>query len=296
LPRLAPPAAPLWYLDPVKGKTTLSFRATKVTAEVGDEVQTLGFEIEVDGEPSVYFTAVNEAEGGIRVSWGDGKQSRDECVVTVAAAALEEERFTLEYKEPDPERVGPYRAVEIAFEALDEDAAPEAAEAFGKLFGPKDQRPVVLEGPRRRGTPSFGLAAASRDAWRVKVGGDVSLDVVLSNTGGPVSGIALDVAGPAVAAGQVEVVEARTQGKSVRLETKGGTARGLLEHVRVEADLDIDRKGAGGKGAPRPPSFTLTVVVRGKAPGQQLLTLRAIPRTADGRGGAMVGRTIVVEP
>jgi hypothetical protein len=190
--------------------------------------------------------------------------------------------------------VGPYRGVEITFEALDEDAAPEAAEAFGKLFGPKEEKPVI-EGPRRRGTPSFGLVAASRDGWRAKVGGDVALGFLLSNTGGAAEGIALEVAGPAIGSGHVEVVEAQTQGKTVRLETKGGIARAVLEHVRVEADLDLDRK-AFGKGAPRPPAFPLTLTVRGKSPGQQLLTLRAIPRTKDGRGGAMVGRTIVVEP
>jgi hypothetical protein len=271
----------------------LSFHATKVTAEVSGEVQSLTFEVEQEGDPTVYFAMMNEGEGSIRVSWSDGKLGQDECSVIVASVALEKARFKLDYKEPDAAKVGPYKGVELTFEELDEEAAPDVAEAFAKLFGPKQVKPAY-EGPRRRGTPQLGVLAASRNEWRATVGKDVPLEILISNVGGGVQGISLEIGGPAVAANQVEVREAKSQGKIAKFETKSGVARAVLEQTKVEADFDIDRK-AMGKDAPPPPKFPFTVVVRGKTKGQGLLTVRVIPRTADGRGAAMVGRTIVVE-
>ncbi len=270
----------------------LSFHATKVTAEVDPDVQTLGFEVATGGEPDVFFTMMNDDPGSVRVTWSDGKLHREECSVAVLSAALEKERFKLELKEPDAATMGPYKAVELTFDALDKELAPGVAEAFARLLGPPAP-PPVLTGTRKRGNPALGVLAASRSEWRVRVGEEIPLEIIVSNTGGGAQGLSLEIAGAAIA--HLEVREAKAQGRTGKLDAQKTVVRAVLEHVRVDADYDIDRK-AVGKDAPPAPKFPFTVVVRGKSAGQALLTLRVTPRTADGRGSAMVGRTIFIDP
>lgn len=116
---------------------------------------------------------------------------------------------------------------------------------------------------------------------------------MVSNTGGGAQGLTIEIAGAAIP--HVEVREAKAQGRTGKLDAQKNVVRAVLEHVRVDADYDIDRK-AVGKDAPPAPKFPFTIVVRGKAAGQALITVRVTPRTAEGRGSAMVGRTIFVDP
>jgi hypothetical protein len=185
--------------------------------------------------------------------------------------------------------------VELTFET-DEESHPDVVEAFAKLFvpAPKKEPPPVSASARKRGSPQLGVLAASRNEWRAQVGQEATFDITVSNGGGGAQGISLEIGGPALASGHLEIREAKAQGKATKLETKSGVARAVLEHVKVEADLDIDRK-ALGKEAPPLPTFPFSLVVRGKTAGQALLTVRVIPRTPDGRGAAMVGRTIFVD-
>jgi hypothetical protein len=270
----------------------LSFHATKVTAEVDPEVQTLGFEVAREGEPNVFFNMTNEESGSVRVWWGDGKLRRDERVVAVASAALEKGRFLLEFKEPDAVNTGPYKGVELTFDELDEELGPAVAEAFALLLGPPPPPPVLV-GHRKRGNPQLGVLAASRNEWRVRVGEEIPLELVVSNTGGGTQGLSIEIGGAALA--HVDVRDAKAQGKKGKLETQKTAVRAVLEHARVDADYDIDRK-AVGKDAPPAPKFPFTVLVSGKAAGQALITIRVTPSTRDGRGSAMVGRTIFVDP
>ena len=126
----------------------------------------------------------------------------------------------------------------------------------------------------------------------MRVGEEVALEIVVSNTGGGADGISLDIGGAAIA--HLEVREAKAQGKIGKLDPQKTAVRAVLEHVHVDADYDIDRKAAG-RDAPPAPKFPMTVTVRGTSVGQALLTIRVTPRTADGRGSAMVGRTIFID-
>lgn len=273
----------------------LSFHATKVTADVDADVQTLGFEIAQDGEPSVYFNIVNDAPGSVRIWWSDGKLRREESVVAIGTSALEDTRIRLEFKDPTAERTGPYKGVELTFDELDEDLGPAVAEAFAKLFAPPPPPPKVLVGPRKRGTPQLGVLATSRAEWRMRVGDELPLELLVTNTGGGVQGLVLDIAGAAIA--NVEVRGAKAQDKSAKVEPQKTAVRAVLEQVVVDADHDVDRKTFDRSGPPPPaPKFPLTVVVKGVKAGTALLTIRVTPRTADGRGSAMVGRTIFVDP
>lgn len=66
---------------------TLSFHATRIETEGGaQETTSLSFLVEADGDPSVFFTMLAEDEDAaeVRVSWGDGKDTREECVLALA--------------------------------------------------------------------------------------------------------------------------------------------------------------------------------------------------------------------
>ena len=90
---------------------------------------------------------------------------------------------------------------------------------------------------------------------------------------------------------------AKAQDKTAKVEPQKTAVRAVLEQVVVDADHDVDRKTFDRSGPPPPaPKFPLTVVVKGVKAGTALLTIRVTPRTADGRGSAMVGRTIFVDP
>lgn len=272
----------------------LKFHATKVTAEVDPDVQTLSFEVTAEGDPSVFLTIMNQERGSVRVSWGDGKKRSADRVHKVTSAKLEKEKFSLLLAVAEATTAEPYDGAELTFDPLDEELGPIVAEAFEELFPPAPPPKPAYAGPRRRGNPQLGLVAASRNEWRVAIGADTPLELVVSNVGGGADGLTLEIGGPAIASGHVEVREAKIQSATAKLDVGKTAVRAPFEKVKVEADADVDRK-ALGKEAPPPPKFSVTVVVRGKSAGQGLLTVRATPRTADGRGGAMVGRTIIVE-
>lgn len=269
----------------------LSFRATRVSAEVDSDAQSLLFEIEREGDATVYFGLASEPAGGVRVTWGDGKKTGGH-VVEVTSPALDKAKLKLDYAKPDAEKLGPYTGVEVTFEELEPELAADVSEAFELLFAPKKKKaPVALpEGVLKRGTPQLGVLAASRDEWKVAPGKDATLELIVSNTGGAVGGLTLELGGPAIVSGHLEAREASAGGKAAKFEKN----RVALDHAKVDGDYDIDRKAAG-KDAPKPPTLALSVVVRGKTAGRALVTIRVTPKTADGRGSAMVGRTIVIE-
>jgi hypothetical protein len=288
----------------------LSFHATKVTAEVEPEEISLAFEVERDdGEPSVFVRLSKDAPGSVGLAWGDGKSERDDAPVAVTSPAFAKTSFRLDFVSPDDATTGPYKGIEITFDELEEEDAAAAAEAFAQVLAPPKPAPKTagaakpgagkavvgpdgLTGHRKRGNPQLGVLATARTDWRMKVGEELTLELMVSNTGGAAEGISIDIGGAALA--HIEVRDAAAQTKSGTLDAQKTAVRATLAHVRVDPDYDIDRKAAG-RDAPAMPKFPLTVTVRGKTPGQALLTVRVTPRTADGRGSAMVGRTIFVE-
>lgn len=115
----------------------LSFHATRVREEIDEEVQTLVFEVEADGDPRVYFGMMNEpgAVESARVWWARFREGADDCVVAFAAAALESARFTADFAEPQPVCMGPYTGVDITFDELDPTDLRAAKEALHAIMG-----------------------------------------------------------------------------------------------------------------------------------------------------------------
>lgn len=287
---------------------TLSFHATRVEAEA-DDATTLSFLVEADGDPTVFFTmATEDAETAeVRVSWGDGKDTREECVVTLATASLAAARFKATFAEPRPAAFGPYAAVEVTFDELEEDdarGAGGALAALGKSLGPRltlavpgvsvQSPPKMPDLPRRHGAPVLGLL--SKDVWRVGPGETVTLGLTLSNGGGALEGgIVVELAGAALEKGCVEPKSVSAAGVEAKFERKGTTASARVPGVRMPADLEIDRKA--DKKAPRSPTLAVSLTLVGATPGSALFTVRVLLASrTDRTGSAMVGRTLVVAP
>lgn len=285
---------------------TLSFQATRIETEL-EETTSLSFVVESDGDPSVFFTMIAEDEEAaeVRVSWGDGKDSREECVLSLASAMLAPGRFKAAFADPRPAAMGPYGAVEVAFEELDEDDARGAAvalSALGKALGPRltitvpgvgpGLGPKMPDLPRRHGAPVLGVV--SKSTWATGTGQSLTLALTVSNGGGALDGgIVVELGGAALEKGHVEPRTASVAGGEASFERKGMVAVARLPGVRIPADLEIDRKV--DKKAPRSPSIPLEVVVEGQKPGAGLFTVRVlVAARGDRTGSAMVGRTLVV--
>lgn len=289
---------------------TLSFHATRVEAEAGEqEPASLSFAVEADGDPSTYFNMmVEDADmSEVRVGWGDGKDARDECVLVLSSAILAQGKFKAAFGEPRPSEIGPYGAVEVTFDELEADEAGAVAGALSALaaglgaklsislpgveLGAAKKAPDV---PRRHGAPVLGLLSTQQ--WRVAPGQTVSLALTLSNGGGPLDGgIVVELGGAALEKGFIEPKSVAASGGEGTFERRGNIAVAKVPGVRLQADLEVDRKV--DKKAHRPPSLGVTVAVTGVTPGSALFTVRVLAAARNDRSGsAMVGRTLVVAP
>lgn len=203
--------------------------------------------------------------------------------------------------------MGPYGAVDLTFDDLEEDDARGAATALSALAkGLGSRLAVTLPGvnltappkgpdlPRRHGAPVLGVL--SKDVWRAAPGETVTLGLVLSNAGGALEGgIIVELAGAALEKGCVEPKSISAGGVEATFERKGNAASARLPGVKMPADLEIDRKV--DKKAPRSPTMPLSLVLAGKEVGSALFTVRVLLASrSDRTGSAMVGRTLVVGP
>lgn len=287
---------------------TLSFHATRIETEGGDgDASSLSFQVEADGDPTVFFTMVAEDEEAaeVRISWGDGKDAREECVATLASATLVVAKFKAVLAEPRPAAMGPYGGVELTFDELDEDDARSAGHALSSLAkGLGSRLQITLPGielgappkgpdlPRRHGAPVLGLV--SKDTWKTAPGETLTLGLTLSNGGGALDGgIVVELGGAALEKGCIEPKSVAAGGGEASFEKKGNVAHARLPGVKMPADLEVDRKA--DKKAPRSPSIPVTLVVAGAKAGSALFTVRVLLAAKNDRtGSAMVGRTLVV--
>lgn len=279
----------------------LSFHATRVQADPQDS-PSISLEVEADGDPSTYFGMMIEDPDvpEVRISWGDGRESRDEHVVALTSASLAPTRLCAAFGESS----GRYAGADVSFDALEEDDANALAAALTalasglgsklsisgiELAAPAKRAPEL---PRRRGAPMLGLL--TRHEWRVAAGADGRLDLTLSNLGGPLDGgILVELGGAALERALVEPKSAAIAGAEAVFERRGNVATAALPDVRLLADLEIDRKA--NKKAPPPPEIALTVRITGASPGSGLFTVRVLVGTrGDRSGSALVGRTLVV--
>src|SRR4051794_23864063 len=77
-------------------------------------------------------------------------------------------------------------------------AKPEAATA------PAPVSPPVVAARRADGNPALGVIADTATPWRAKVGEEVTLRIQVSNRGGPVRGLYVEMSGDAVSNKQAQ--------------------------------------------------------------------------------------------
>lgn len=290
----------------------LSFRATLVQHEsAAGEVASLSFEIETDGDPSVYFSMMVEDpdQAEVRVSWGDGTDARDECVLALASAEVEPDRFRADFREPRPEDAGPYVGVDITFEPLEDGDARAATRALGAMMGrpvapAPNERPAVARPtsarvpapagtPLRKGPPTLGLSPAAPRVWRTQVSAPVELVLSMSNLGGALEGVVIEIGGAALESGLVTPDRVAIGGSEASFDRQGSVATAFLPSARLSASLEGERT----RTSPPPPSLPLRITMLGARPGAALVTVRACPAgRPDRTGSAMCGRSIVVDP
>lgn len=165
---------------------------------------------------------------------------------------------------------------------------------------PDLREPEVLtlpEGPKRvKGNPSLSLLATAGVGWACAVKGETALELLVTNAGGEMKGMYVELAGPAVASGVAEAVDVRAGDVQVPFVTKGTTARAELPSFAMLAGYGPPPPVRRGQIDlhPKNPQFYLNVGVRGKKKGSGLLTVRVGPLPANTSGSAMQGKTIVV--
>lgn len=289
----------------------LSFHATDVESEHGPHsAVSLSFSVEADGgDPTVHFAMTSEdadeGEGAVvRVAWGDGKDGRDESVVELSKVTLARGRFECAFVEPLPESLGPCSAVVVTFDALEpseELSAVRALQALVPSLGDKLVVPVqapapmkvaVLPGgPRKLGGPSLGITCSSAP-WHAQTKGELTIELKLTNLGGPLNaGVMVEIGGAALEGGRVSPKTITSETGTVTIERKGTIATANMPLVRIPADLDIDRRIE--KKAPRSPTLMLTMKLDAEKSGSGLLTIRMRPIGRDD-SRTMVGRQVVV--
>ena len=145
--------------------------------------------------------------------------------------------------------------------------------------------------PRRVGPPSLGLAAALT-TWRTNVSSELTLALTLTNLGGALEGVQIEIGGAALDGGLVIGRAVTGDDSEAKLEAKSTVAVASLPSVRLPADFDVDRS-VDRKAAPAP-RVALGVKLVGMRAGSGLLTVRVRPlgKTA---GSAMVGHMLVID-
>jgi hypothetical protein len=172
-------------------------------------------------------------------------------------------------------------------------AKPKRAE----LEMPDLKPPAPPEPPpnarRAEGPPILGVAADAGPAWSASVGQEVALRLRVSNRGGPLRGLYVEIGGDALSHHLISAAEAAAKGPSVPFASRGSVLRAEL------ADAALDAGFADIKSVPKgsDPTFDLVVRVRGERPGSALMTVRVGPLGASGTSGsALQGRSFSVVP
>jgi hypothetical protein len=147
---------------------------------------------------------------------------------------------------------------------------------------------------RAEGPAALALVADAASSWTCSVGGDVALKLRVSNRGGPLKGMYIEIGGEAVSGGLVTAGNAEGNGASAELVANGSVLRAELAAIVLDAGY-ADLK-AVPKGTPQP-GFDLALAMRGAKAGSALMTVRVGPLGAVGpSGSAMQGRGITIKP
>lgn len=256
--------------------TRFSFVATRVPVDrPPGSVPILGFEAGEAGEPDPYLSFMyEEGDGVVRAWWGRGRAGADEVVVRLCDPVLSDERFSarVEALEGHAPAAWPFEAVEVAL-SLDETELAAAGEALALLMAPPAARQVV-------GPPLLGAQAAG--AWKGAVG-RLELAIVVSNRGGPLDGVLVELGGAAV------------DRHLVRLDAIGspdgaGEQVGRTWRVPLRLPAHVERFPPHP-----PPAAPLKLTFEAPRAGSELLTVRVIPASATDRTGAsLVGRPVTI--
>jgi hypothetical protein len=117
----------------------------------------------------------------------------------------------------------------------------------------------------------------------------VSLRLQLSNRGGPLTGMYVELGGNAISDAFVAGEETTLGGVKGRFEKKGSAFRAELTDAKVEAHF------ADATRADPAPSIELIVKLKAQKAGSGLMTIRVGPLGATGTmGSVMEGRSFIV--
>lgn len=147
---------------------------------------------------------------------------------------------------------------------------------------------------RAVGTPSLALAGPGGPrVWTVATGSVLPLEIPFTNHGGIGKGVAIEIGGPAFAAGLVQVQRAVVGELTAPVVARGGAARVELPGVPLLAGL-TDR-GPKNAPLPDPAAQMLRVELVGAKAGTAVLTVRITPLgVPPGRGSVLQGKSLTV--
>jgi hypothetical protein len=171
--------------------------------------------------------------------------------------------------------------------------------AMPDLRPPEKPAEDVPVGPvRARGAPSLTLSAKpGTTSWACPSNGTALLELTVTSKGGPVSGLYVELGGPAVASGVVTGDWVTLGSESAAFDAPGAGPRAALPAGRMEAGFAVVERVKGRAPPPAPlpdPALELRLTIRGAKPGQGLLTVRVGSLAAGAAGSGMQGKNLVV--
>lgn len=156
------------------------------------------------------------------------------------------------------------------------------------------EAPVTTGGIRRAtGAPLIGLVAET-SAWGAPTGKDVEIALAISNRGGPLKGMYVELGGPGLA--MITPGEAVVGTESAAFAQRGPVARAELSATQLEpAFIEDGKKGDREIVVAARPTRLVLRLRAGARTGSALLTVRVGPVSAkDTSGSALQGRTFTV--
>lgn len=231
----------------------------------------LGFEAGEEGDPSACLSLMYEEGGGVvRAWWRLGDAGADEVVVRLVDASLGVDHFRARVEASEH---FPFDVLDVSF-SIDARERDGAAEALSLLMGARPSR--TMDGP-----PVLGAVAAA--PWKTALGQPLCIELLVSNRGGPLDGVDVELGGAALDGGLVRVAEVSSlEGTAVR---EGAVWRAPMRLPALVVSHPPDP----------PPVARLQLSVEPMKTGSALLTVRVIPRGAiDRTGASLVGRPVTV--
>jgi hypothetical protein len=172
---------------------------------------------------------------------------------------------------------------------------PNAKKLKGEELAMPDFKPPPppVQKPEKRkrseGSPVLAMKPDQGTPWRAAANESTALKFQVSNRGGPLAGMYVELGGNAVSDALIAGEDAVLGGVKGRFEKKGSAFRAEMSDAKLEAHFADATRGDPA------PAIELVIKLKAQKAGNALMTVRVGPIGATGTmGSAMEGRSFIV--